>query len=64
MLRHGRAGSHAVEEFELLAVLLDRLAAALVVTGEHATGHNEIGASAECLSYIAGTRAASVLCVC
>lgn len=43
---HGRVGAHAVEEFVLLAVLLDDLAGALVVTSQHSSHHHKVSSCA------------------
>jgi len=60
MLLHGCRRRHAVEEFELSIVADNDLAARLVVTGQHAAQHDEVGAGSEGLSHVARTRAAAV----
>lgn len=62
MLQHGGGGRHAVEELDLPSVgVRDDVAAALVVSREHAARHHEVGARAERLGHVAGARAATVL---
>ena len=61
MLLHGRGGGHAVEQFELAAGPLDDLTAGLVVAGQHAAQHDEVGAGAERLGHVTGAGAAAVL---
>ena len=60
MLLHGGLRRHPVKQLELLPILLDDLAVALVVPREHRPGHDEVGAAAESLGYVPGARAATV----
>ena len=50
---HRRVGGHTVEELELLTIALDKLAAAFVMAGQHTTGHDKVGTSAERLREVA-----------
>ena len=61
MFLHGRGRRHAVEQLELLAVALDDFAPGLVVAGQHAAQHDEIGAGSERLGHVSGASAAAVL---
>lgn len=42
---HGCVGAHAVEEFVLLAVLLDDLSGALVMARKHPSHHHKVSPS-------------------
>merc|ERR1719187_534979 len=60
MLLHGDGRGHPVELLHLYPVLLYHLAAALVVTGQHAAHHHEVRAGPEGLGHIPGAGAAPV----
>ena len=59
MLVHRRRRAHTVEALVLFAVLLDDFTATLIVSGQHAAQHDEIGAGTERLRHIARIRAAT-----
>ena len=59
MLGHRRRRAHAVEALVLFAVSLDCFASALVVSGQHAAQHDEIGTCTERLRHVARIRAAT-----
>lgn len=62
MLQHGSGRGHSVEQLDLPAVrVCDDVAAALVVSGEHAARHHEVRARTERLRYVTRTTAAAVL---
>ena len=61
VLLHGGGRGHAVEQLPLLAVLLDDLAARLVVTGQHSAQHDKVGSSANGFGNVARAGAAAIL---
>lgn len=61
VLLHGGVGGHSVEELPLLPVLLDDLSSGLVVAGQHASQHHEVGSGSDGLGHVSGAGAAAVL---
>lgn len=43
---HGCVGAHAIEEFVLLAILLNDLSGALVMACKHSSHHHKVSTSA------------------
>uniref|UniRef100_A0A6B0UJ88 Putative secreted protein n=1 Tax=Ixodes ricinus TaxID=34613 RepID=A0A6B0UJ88_IXORI len=60
VLLHGRGRTHAVEHLVLLAILLNHLAAALIVSGQHAPEHNKVCPGAKRLGHVSGAGTAAV----
>lgn len=58
---HGGGRTHAIEQLEFLALLLNHLPSRFRVTRKHSSQHHKIGTSTKRLGYITRTRTASVL---
>ena len=58
---HGGGRTHAIEQLEFLALLLNHLPSRFRVTCKHSSQHHKIGTSTKRLGYITRTRTASIL---
>lgn len=58
---HGGGRTHAIEQLEFLALLLNHLPSRFRVTRKHSSQHHKIGTSTKRLGYITRTRTASIL---
>ena len=61
MTLHSSGRAHSVEQLHFLAIPFDKFASRLVVTGEHAAQHDEIGARPERLGHVTGACTTTIL---